>query len=190
MASKQILREVYLSKRQFLSNEEYEIRNQKIAERFITSTDLSTLKTIHIFLPIISKREVDTYRIIDRINASNANIDLVIPKTLKNGHLENYLLNDNCIIEENKWGIPEPIAGDVIDDNSIDLVLVPLIISDKFGHRIGYGKGFYDRLLEKIPKAKKVGLSLLPNLDKIEFVEPTDIKLDYCITPNQVYNFN
>lgn len=189
MASKQILREVYLSKRQFLSDDEYELRNQKIAEHFMSSIDLDHVNTVHIFLSMVAKKEVDTYRIIDLIRNFNSEIDIVVPKTLKNGHLENYLLNDNCVIETNKWGIPEPINGDLADEASIDLVLVPLIISDKHGDRIGYGKGFYDRFLAKIPNAKKIGLSLLPNLDKIEFVEASDIKLDACITPSQVYHF-
>uniref|UniRef100_UPI00404AA7D8 5-formyltetrahydrofolate cyclo-ligase n=1 Tax=Fulvivirga sp. TaxID=1931237 RepID=UPI00404AA7D8 len=189
MASKQILREVYLSKRRFLSDDEYEFRNQKIAEHFMSSIDLDHVNTVHVFLSIVAKKEVDTHRIIDLIRKFNSEIDIVVPKTLKTGHLKSYILNDNCIVEENKWGIPEPVDGDLADDGLIDLVLVPLIISDKHGDRIGYGKGFYDRFLETVPKAKKVGLSLLPNLDKIEFIEPTDIKLDACITPNQVYHF-
>lgn len=189
MASKQILREVYLAKRQFLSDDEYELRNHQIKEKFISLIESFNIKVIHTFLPIITKREVDTLRIIKHVRATAPEVQIIVPKTLKNGHLENYILNDNCIIEENKWGIPEPVVGDLADDRLIDLVLVPLIISDKNGDRIGYGKGFYDRFLEKIPRAKKVGLSLLPNLDKIEFTEPTDIKLDFCITPSQVYYF-
>jgi 5-formyltetrahydrofolate cyclo-ligase len=189
MASKQILREVYLSKRQFLSDEEYERRNHQIKEKFISFIDISEIKVIHTFLPIFSKREVDTLRIIDFVKSLKSKVQFVVPKTLKNGQLKNYILNDNCVIKENKWGIPEPAAGDLADDRSIDLILVPLIISDKYGDRIGYGKGFYDRFLEKVPRAKKVGLSLLPNLDKIDFTEPTDIKMDFCITPNQVYDF-
>ncbi|MTI41778.1 5-formyltetrahydrofolate cyclo-ligase [Fulvivirga lutimaris] len=189
MASKQILREVYLAKRQFLSDDEYELRNHQIKEKFISLLENYSFNAIHTFLPIISKREVDTLRLIKYVRTTRPEVQIFVPKTLRNGHLENYILNDNCIIEENKWGIPEPVEGDLSDDSLIDLVLVPLIISDKLGDRIGYGKGFYDRFLEKIPEAKKVGLSLLPNLDKIEFIETTDIRLDFCITPSQVYHF-
>jgi 5-formyltetrahydrofolate cyclo-ligase len=189
MASKQILREVFLAKRMQLSEPEFEDRNNRLRANLLANVNLDQVKYIHIFLSIKSKKEVDTKRIMDDIKVDYPSIQFVIPKTQPNGILQHYILNENCELKENKWGITEPIAGDQIDPASIDIVLVPLLIFDKIGHRIGYGKGYYDRFLIQAVNAKKIGLSLLPSIDKIDFVDDTDVKLDSCITPDMVYNF-
>ena len=69
----------------------------------------------------------------------------------------------------------------------IDVVLIPLIVFDENGHRIGYGKGYYDRFLESCrPDTLKVGLSILPPIKEIPEVEAHDIPMDYCIGIDQV----
>ncbi|MBL4862356.1 MAG: hypothetical protein JKY09_04995 [Crocinitomicaceae bacterium] len=62
---------------------------------------------------------------------------------------------------------------------------------DKQGNRVGYGKGFYDRFLKKCsPRCKFVGLNHFDELvDTIQDLNPYDIKLDACITPNNIYRF-
>ena len=189
MVSKQTLREVYLSKRLTLSQQEFELRNELIRKQLFSSISLSDIKCIHIFLSISGKNEIDTQSIIDEILRIKPSIKFVVPKTLPKGQLAHYYLNENCEIAVNKWGIPEPVSGQEADLSSIDLVLIPLIIFDKQGNRIGYGKGFYDRFLGQMEHVKKIGLSLLPSLDKIDFIETTDIKLDQCITPYQNFQF-
>ncbi len=82
-------------------------------------------------------------------------------------------------------GIPEPSNAQKADFEEVDLVLVPLLAADKMGNRIGYGGGFYDRLLQN-SKAAKIGLSLSTKLDKISQKEVWDIKLDGVLTPFEV----
>lgn len=48
-------------------------------------------------------------------------------------------------LQKNRFGIPEPVAGQAIATHSLDLVLTPLAAFDKHGHRIGMGGGYYDR---------------------------------------------
>jgi 5-formyltetrahydrofolate cyclo-ligase len=58
---------------------------------------------------------------------------------------------------------------------------------DIHGHRLGYGKGYYDRLLKKI-KGLKVGLAYdFQIVDKLP-VEPHDIPVDLIITPTRIIN--
>jgi 5-formyltetrahydrofolate cyclo-ligase len=189
MVSKQTLREVYLSKRLTLSQQEYELRNSLIRKQLLSSISFIDVKCIHIFLSISDKNEIDTQSIIDEILQIKPSIKFVVPKTLPKGQLAHYYLNEHCEIAINKWGIPEPVSGHEADLSLIDLVLVPLIIFDKEGNRIGYGKGFYDRFLSQMGHVSKIGLSLLPSLDKIDSVEETDIKLDQCVTPYQNFQF-
>ncbi|QSE97902.1 5-formyltetrahydrofolate cyclo-ligase [Fulvivirga lutea] len=178
MASKQVLREVYLAKRLTLTEEEYGRRNELILNKVLALIAEVNPLIIHFFLPIKSKREIDLTSVIDQFPSSK----FVIPKTESNGELKHFIFNSETKMLQNKWGIMEPQEGIEVDPKDIDLVIVPLIIADKLGHRIGYGKGYYDRFLAKI-EALKVGVSLQPLLDKIDYSEATDVELDKVITP-------
>jgi 5-formyltetrahydrofolate cyclo-ligase len=95
------------------------------------------------------------------------------------------------VLRETKWGIKEPVDGKEINAELIDLVIVPLLVFDKFGHRVGYGKGFYDRFLSKCRRDTiKIGLSLFPQVDEIDDVNRYDVKLDYGIVPGKTVAFN
>jgi 5-formyltetrahydrofolate cyclo-ligase len=69
-------------------------------------------------------------------------------------------------------------------------VFIPLLSFDKSGHRVGYGGGYYDRLLEKCSRnCIKIGLSFFDPEDRIEDITQSDIKMNHCITPNKIYDF-
>ena len=104
--------------------------------------------------------------------------------------MKNIIEDDNTLFELNKYGIPEPRNGTIINEKEIDLSIVPLIAFDLFGDRVGYGKGYYDRFISKCRfNMIKIGISYFPPLDKIEDVEEFDKKLDFCITPDHIYAF-
>ncbi|MDP2160837.1 MAG: 5-formyltetrahydrofolate cyclo-ligase, partial [Flavobacterium sp.] len=93
-------------------------------------------------------------------------------------------------IIKNDYGIPEPVDGLEVPVAKIDVVFVPLLAYDKNGHRVGYGKGFYDRFLSECkPTTIKIGLSFFEPEDLIEDVFESDIQLNYCITPQTIYIF-
>ncbi|HMP93015.1 MAG TPA: 5-formyltetrahydrofolate cyclo-ligase [Phnomibacter sp.] len=88
------------------------------------------------------------------------------------------------------FGIEELEHADVLLPATIDLVLVPLLAFDTYGHRVGYGKGFYDRYLATCrPDTLSLGLSWFGPVDEIEDVHLHDIPLKYCATPSQLYAF-
>ena len=94
-------------------------------------------------------------------------------------------------IQVNNYGIPEPFYENFASINDLQAILVPLLVVDKKGNRVGYGKGFYDELLGKISylKVQKIGLCMSSLVDLIPYVEEHDVALDYCITPHKVYRF-
>ena len=103
--------------------------------------------------------------------------------------MKSYLFNEETLIKKNKYGIPEPINGKEFKKN-IDVIFVPLLAYDKYGNRVGYGKGFYDRFLttEQARNVIKVGLSFFDPEDKIR-TSKYDEKLDFCVTPKKVFSF-
>ena len=59
------------------------------------------------------------------------------------------MLTDNTKIKKNKYNIPEPIDGIEVPNNKLEVVFIPLLAFDEKGNRVGYGKGFYDNMLNK-----------------------------------------
>ena len=105
-------------------------------------------------------------------------------------NLKNYLLTDSTIIKPNHWNIPEPLDGIEIENSKIEVVFVPLLCFDKKGHRVGYGKGYYDNFLcDCNPEIIKIGLSLFEVEHNIEDVYQGDIPLNFCVTPELIYSF-
>jgi 5-formyltetrahydrofolate cyclo-ligase len=186
------LRKLYLSKRKAISAEEIAIKSQQIADLFFQNFDLSKVKYLHIFLPIVKHNEVDTFLIIRYLQQEFPEINIIIPKIIpENFKLKNYLFDEKNIIE-NAWGILEPSGENQkeILPEQIDLVIIPLLIFDKIGNRVGYGKGFYDRFLQQCkPKTLKIGLCLEEAIETIEDINEFDIKMDFCISPNKIYIF-
>ncbi|MEP6787240.1 MAG: 5-formyltetrahydrofolate cyclo-ligase, partial [Acidobacteriota bacterium] len=106
------------------------------------------------------------------------------------GEIESVAFGPETEFVENKWGIREPVDGQSANHGDIDMVLLPLLCFDRRGHRVGYGKGFYDRFLGKCrPDCVKIGLSYFPPEAEIDDVNELDVKLDRCITPERAFDF-
>jgi len=190
MADKMTVRKHYLNLRINLSPGEYEQLSVALCTRFFSSIDLSTVKTIHCYLPIVHRKEPNTWHIIDRLNKDFPNIQISLPRMENEQTIVNFYYSGKNQISENKWGIPEPQFGDVTPVSEIDLVIVPLLVFDKKGNRVGYGKGFYDRFLKNCrPDCKKIGFSFFDPLDEISDADTHDVRLDQVITPSRVFRF-
>lgn len=188
--TKQELRKAYLEKRRLLNEEEYKNLNRLLSEAFFQNIDLSAVSILHCFLPILKNHEPNTRTIIDHIQKSHPIIKVVVPRVNQDGQIESYLFDERQL-EINSWGIPEPKGGSLIAPQLIDMILVPLLAFDKKGHRVGYGKGYYDRFLKDCRiDSKKIGLSFFPPEEKIADINKDDFPLDKIVTPKKVFNFS
>jgi 5-formyltetrahydrofolate cyclo-ligase len=64
-----------------------------------------------------------------------------------------YRIGDN--LKKSEFGVLEP-ESDKVDPNVLDLVIVPALMADKNGYRLGYGGGYYDRFFEDLETAAAV----------------------------------
>jgi len=179
---KQELRKIYKQKRQDLSFLEVQ-QLQKSIYAQIYDLDISIIKTIHIFLTLEKFKEIDTNPIINYFRSKN--IKIVVSKSdFTNSTLRHFYLEEDTQIELNTYGIPEPKNTEEVSETVLDLVFVPLLISDKRNYRVGYGKGFYDRFLSNCRNdVKKIGLNFFKPIAEISDVNEFDIALDSVIYP-------
>ena len=77
------LRKVYLSKRKAITADEIAIKSKQITDLFFQNFDLSVIKYLHIFLPIIKHNEIDTWLIIRYLQENFNHINIVVPKIIK-----------------------------------------------------------------------------------------------------------
>lgn len=184
------LRKLYLEKRRQLTPDERQEMSRKISERFFGAIALDGVRCVHCFLSVDKFNEIDTSNIISRLWADHRQINIAVPRiNPATGLLESVAYTDMTELIVNSWGIAEPSGNETIDDESIDLVVVPLLAFDTAGHRVGYGRAYYDRFLARCrPDCVKVGVSYFPPVDQIDVAEH-DIRLDRCITPDRNYTF-
>lgn len=183
------LRKIMLQKRRAMPAEQVQRCSERIADQFFASFKLQPGQTVHVFLPIIKNNEVNTWPIIERLRQEHPEVRVAVPVTdVAQNILSHHHLTDEAILIENRWGIPEPQNAHIIHAHEVDVVLIPLLAFDLAGHRVGYGKGFYDRFLADCrPDVQKVGLSLDPPVESIADPNPFDVPLDAVVMPDAVW---
>lgn len=195
MQTKAGLRQAALAHRRALSAAEMSGRSQQVANLLFANFPLAAWQWLHIFLPLSSKNEPDTWHIIRRIWAEKLPVRLAAPVVQPDGvSLKHYELSSHTPMLANRWGIPEPesATSTEIQSATLDAVLVPLLACDETGQRVGYGGGFYDRFLAQCrPGIPLIGLNVLdePPVSRIADVLATDVPLTACITPGRVWRF-
>ncbi|ADV48511.1 5-formyltetrahydrofolate cyclo-ligase [Cellulophaga algicola DSM 14237] len=184
---KKNLRLLYTAKREKLSPEEIIEDSISIANKLL-QLPIWTKNNFHLYLSISEKKEIDTSFILSILQGKDKNV--ILSKMTASNSLQHFLLTDNTFLKKNKWNVPEPVGGIEIATATIDVVFVPLLAFDTLGNRVGYGKGYYDKFLAECkPDCIKIGLSFFDVSENITDILPTDISLDYCVTPAKTYQF-
>ena len=141
-----------------------------------------TKKIIGGYYPI--NFEVDDLGLLKKFEKKKFNISLPVIK--KNFEMDFYQWSFSDPLKINKYGIPEPVTKNIVYP---DVLLVPLVAFDKNLNRLGYGGGYYDRLIAKFFQKKKIikiGLALtVQQIDKVP-INVYDQKLDYIVTDKNI----
>ena len=137
-----------------------------------------TKKSIGGYYPV--NFEVDVLEILKKFEKNKFNISLPVIK--KKSQMDFYRWSFSDLLKINKYGIPEPDIKNIVYP---DIILVPLVAFDKDLNRLGYGGGYYDRLIARLSKKKKIikiGLALsVQKIDKVP-INIFDQKMDYIVT--------
>tara|TARA_R110002049_G_scaffold37208_1_gene117530 strand:+ start:89862 stop:90428 length:567 start_codon:yes stop_codon:yes gene_type:complete len=188
MMTKDELRKKYKALRNDLSINQVDDLSLAIANQLL-KLPIWEFSFYHIFLSIEAHKEVNTDYILNILSGKDKHI--VISKSdFETGNMTHFLLTDSTVIKKNHYNIPEPVDGIEIPHDKIEVVFIPLLAFDKQGHRVGYGKGFYDRFLANCKaETLKIGLSFFESEEGILDVFESDIGLDYCVTASKIYKF-
>ena len=186
-ADKTFLRSHYKKKRLSLTKQEVDHLSQRVCKQ-LDKLNIWKLKHYHIFISISKYNELDTSSIINKLKSEQKII--IVPK-ISNNELVHVAINDETKFGLNEYGIKEPNDGNHFIIENLDIIFIPLLAFDIEGHRVGYGKGYYDRFLKLTKNSTlKIGLSFFDPINKILDIDDNDVKLDYCVTPKQVHKFN
>ena len=143
-------------------------------------------KKINLSLYYPSSFELNVLKLLELNYISNQNI--LLPIIENNNTMNFFPWKKNDILLINKYGMLEPIKSKI---NIPNVILVPLLVYDKNKYRLGYGKGFYDRYLNKYLKKFQniltVGVAFSFQKHHKLPVNNKDVKLDYILTEKGIY---
>jgi len=185
-AEKKRLRETVKNLLNGLSAEDYNFKNKVITDNLLKSDEYKDSNTIFIYYPF--RKEIDTRKIIKDALAKNKKV--VLPK-VSGSEIKLFFLTDaKKELKPGVFGILEPDSSFCLkaDLKNIDLVIIPGLCFDLNFNRIGYGGGFYDRILEKLSTKVKI-VALAFDLQIFNNIPAClhDKKIDMIITESNIY---
>jgi len=171
-AQKTKLRQELKQQRMVLTPAQIDEKSRAIADRLRRSVKWPDVKSLHCYAPIKSLNEVDVLPFMEFLQKEYPEIGVY--GSVKRGK---------------GWRIINLRSGGSGEEQKFDVVIVPMLGFDSCSlYRIGYGGGYYDRLLAAQPQAQKLGVCFeLGKVAKLP-IEPHDISLDKIITELVIYD--
>lgn len=187
MDEKVKIRSKLLKIRESLEGEDRALKNERIAERL---EELDAFKKAHHILFYYSVRgEVDTLELIERTIDDK---QLYLPIVRGKSNFQAVPIMNPLNLKKSFEGVPEPADTEPSDvyDNQIEMVIVPGVAFDKKGNRIGMGKGYYDRYLNRSNAPLKVALAYEEQILDYVPKDPYDECIDMIVTDQNIYQCN
>jgi 5-formyltetrahydrofolate cyclo-ligase len=180
--AKRALRRAVLAERDALPADERSAGSEAIAERFLELPEVADARTVMAFWSFGS--EVDTAPLIAGLRSRGATVAL--PR-IEGSEAVPVVATPGAAMTESSFGTMEPAEGRVLEVAELDLVVVPGVAFDRSCDRVGYGGGYYDRLLGR-RRAGAVAFAVAFALQIVERV-PTgaiDRRIDGVVTELEV----
>lgn len=159
-------------------------RSEAICDRVIALPEWERASTVLAFVSM--RTEVQTERAVQAARAAGKRVLATrMNATFDDLELREWRADDP--LEESGNLFLQPSAdAPVVAPDAVDLVLVPALAVDERGHRIGYGKGFYDRLLPRLTRAARVAVVF--DFERVAEVPERegDVRVDVVVTDARV----
>jgi len=165
--------------------------SMQIARECIEIVPWGNIKSLHCYVPVWKEFETDSWHLFEYIWQKYPHIQTVVPRLNSDGAYDSVVVTPKTKWKMDQVRIPEPIDGDILDEKTqFDVVIVPMLGFDDTGHRLGHGKGWYDRFLAGQSGATTIGLCYEAGLVQTGLPhEPHDIALKYIVTERSVRKF-
>lgn len=185
------LRKIYREKRTLLTSKDRNVMDDLLLIQF-QKFSLDQVGVLLSYSPSETHAEPNTFLFSSYLQHMLPGLQTCYPVTdMSNLSMQAMLVQDDTEFHLTKYGVEEPVNGQPVDPKDIDLVFVPMLICDKAGYRVGFGKGFYDRFLPLCrPDVLKIGFSYFPPVDRIEDTHQFDVPLNFCVTPQEVFEMS
>lgn len=183
------LRKHYRAMRMALTPQERQQLSERMLRQFET-IKLPKPAIVMSYRPIAHHAEFDPAAVEQSILRQFPQIRFCYPKVHAVGMDAFIFVEGKSNWNKSGWGIPEISGGAIVPPEHIDLIMVPLLVFDQKGFRVGYGKGYYDRFLQHCRSdILTLGFSYFDPAGVINDLHTNDMRLRYGITPEEVYEF-
>ena len=176
MSKKELRQLIRQRKRQFSQQELGELSLAVVA-RLSAHERMAEAQTVMLYCSLAD--EVDTHTLIDTLYGEDKTV--LLPVVTGEGEMELRIYHGADSLRRGAFDILEPVGERFTDYESIDLAVIPGMAFDDQGHRLGRGKGYYDRFLVHLPHCYKIGMCF--DFQRVGHVpcESTDIAVDEVI---------
>ncbi|HEX6230719.1 MAG TPA: 5-formyltetrahydrofolate cyclo-ligase [Actinomycetota bacterium] len=180
--AKRALRREMLARRDALSERERARASEAIADRVASLPEVRVARSVMAFWSFGS--EVDTRPLLARIHGAGKAVCL--PR-IHEGEVVPVEHRPGDPVTPTSFGAMEPAGGRVVRPEELDVVVTPGVAFDRRGHRVGYGGGYYDRLLARVgPEAATVGIAFaIQVVDEVP-AGGSDRRVDAVVTEREV----
>lgn len=182
---KQAMRNEVLTKRLTMTREANADFSRRIADNVESMDAFRNATTVMAYWPF--RNEVDTSLLVRAALENGKRV--ILPRTIKSERrLATHIVTDiDRDLKPGAYGIMEPLPElPEAAANEIEFVVVPGLVFDRAGNRIGYGGGYYDRFLPQLHRAAKVAVAFDLQLVKRVPAESMDRPVDYIVTEKEV----
>lgn len=182
---KQRLREERLAAREALSEQERSVLDDRITQKLLAISEYVEATTVLTYVSVSS--EVSTRMFIESVLRDGKTV--AVPRCLPGHCLEFVAITSLDQLIAAPFGLLEPpkeLPALTEEQMDASICIVPALLVDTKGYRLGYGAGFYDRFLSTY-SGKKICLAYQQNLSKTELPHTEfDVAVDMVITESEV----
>ncbi len=187
---RQSLRKQFLARRDSLTTQEIITKSKEVKKHLFSFDCFMNARGVLFYVSFGS--EVITHDMIRDTLRTDKVVSVPYINKFKNTISISQLLDFDNDLRNGTYNILEPVdeAKRIVSPSSLDVIIIPGLLFDRRGFRLGYGKGFYDVFLAALPeRVQKIGLAFEAQVTDLINENNCDIPVDFLITEKKIYNF-